>query len=168
MYIYLQYCEEVIRIPSLPTRAPTMLSNCSIRVLTDFPSQTNCSSDCLRDPGGQTGTWEVRGVTIIRSKEESKKVRDAGHKDWTQMDLTGPSHSTWSWQKIGVMPTISFVLSSAHRKNSTGWPIRTEWHHWSQLEYHQAWNKQLIVFVGDHIMSYVHGRIFPHSVTQMI
>lgn len=98
--IYLRYCEEVITVPSHSTRAPIMLSNCSIRVLTERPSQRNCSSDWLRGPGGEAGTWEVRGVIIIRSKEGRERARDAvdthSHKDWRQMALMG-SYYTEGW-----------------------------------------------------------------------
>lgn len=60
--------------PSYSTRVPIGLSNCSTRFLTGFPSQRKSTSDWLHRPRGETGTWQVRGVQIIRNKEERKKA----------------------------------------------------------------------------------------------
>lgn len=60
--------------PSYSTRVPIGLSNCSTRFLTGFPSQRKSTSDWLHRPRGETGTWQVRGVQLIRNKEERKKA----------------------------------------------------------------------------------------------
>lgn len=69
----------MIRIPSHSTRVPIGLSNHQIRVLTGFPSQSNSISDWLEGPEGHTGTWEVRGVIIIRNNEGWERGRDGVH-----------------------------------------------------------------------------------------
>lgn len=122
--IHLGCSEEVIRIPSHSTRAPIRPPNYLAKVLTGFPSQSNSSSDWLGSSRGQTETWEVRGVTIVRNKEgeERERKRRHAHTHMQSHTATETGDRWLSWDRITQRGEQRQCVLSSCRGDIHEWP----------------------------------------------